>query len=410
MGKLAAIPDKKFAGGGAVRQGRVRSQVCLLAGICFALSCQGRRAQVDRIYEDAVEVVLNHLEPYKLKGQPSHLELREETRIEFEKGGYSDLGLKEPDIVEADSKGNIFVVEKFPDSDYFIYKFTPDGRFVRKFGRKGQGPGEVQGIWGLVLDNNDHLIVSDPNVHKIVVLDSEGQLVKETKLAAGLLDVLPLPNGNFLGRRYPRKDSDPYGMYLSLFNPEFKELKTIDFYDMSAFASGKKHPGLIVHFYWRIASNRIYVGNGSRGYEIRVWDLNGNLLRKIRKEFNPVAYPAEFRLQTERMIAAGNNSLFVAKDMPPVNSFFADEAGRLFVMTYEQSENKEAYIHDVFDKDGVLIARVPLGKYGILGRALNPLRAAAANGRFYRLAFKESGYPELIVYRMVWKAGSPDAT
>jgi hypothetical protein len=50
---------------------------------------------------------------------------------------------------------------------------------------------------------------------------------------------------------------------------------------------------------------------------------------------------------------------------------------------------------------GIFMARIRLGPYGILGRALNRLRANAANGRFYRLYFKESGYPELIVYRML---------
>jgi hypothetical protein len=386
-----------------VMEGRMKRTIGVLLGIGFLAWCGGRGSQVDKIIEDGVEVVLNHLEPYNLKGEPSHLRPEEETRIDFETDEYKDLGLKEPDIVEADSKGNIFVVEKFPDSEYFIYKFSPGGRFIMKFVRKGQGPGEVQGIWDLLLDKNDRLIITDPNVNKAVEFNTEGRLVRETKLAPGLLDVLPLPNGNFLGRRYPKKDSDPVGMYLSLLDPEFKEIKLMDFYDMSGFAPGKKSPGFIVHFCWRVAGDRIYVGNGSRGYEIRVWDFDGNLLRKFRKEFHHVAYPEEFRLQTERIIAAGNKDLFVAKDMPPVNSFFIDEDGRLFAMTYEQGASQDEYIHDVFNRDGILIARVPLGKYGILGRALNRQRATATNGRFYRLRFKESGYPELIVYRMVWE-------
>jgi hypothetical protein len=71
-------------------------------------------------------------------------------------------------------------------------------------------------------------------------------------------------------------------------------------------------------------------------------------------------------------------------------------------MTYEQGTNKDEFIHDVFNKDGVLIARIPLGKYGIMGRSLNHLRATATNGKFYRVTFKENGFPELIVYRMAW--------
>lgn len=375
--------------------------VCLL-GVVLVVSCKEKQSQVDKVIENGVEVVLNHLEPYKLRDELSHLQLEEETHIDFENEELSGLGLKEPDIVEADSKGNIYIIEKFPASDYFVYKFSPDGSFIKKFGKKGQGPGEVQGIVDLLFGKNDRLMIVDPDVNKVVEFDTEGSYLRETKLPAGLFDVLPLPNGNFLGRRFPKTKADPVGMYLSLLDPNFKEIKLIDFYDMSGFAPGKKSPGFIVHFYWRVAGDRIYVGNGSRGYEIQVWDLNGNLLRKFRKDFKPVDYPEEFVLQTEKIIAAGNKSIFIAKSMPPVNSFFIDDAGRLFAMTYEHGASQDEYIHDVFNKDGILIARVPLGNYGILGRSLNRQRAISTNGRFYRLRFKESGYPELIVYRMLW--------
>jgi len=382
----------------------MKKLLCILLGVGFLTWCGGRERQIDKTLEDGVEVVLNHLEPYKLKGEPSHLGLEEEIRIDFEKEEYSDLGLKEPDIVEADSKGNIFVVEKFPQSEYFIYKFSPHGRFIMKFGRKGQGPGEVQGIWDLLLDKNDRILVSDPNVNKVVEFDTEGRFVNETKVGPGLREVLPLSNGNYLARRYQKTDSETYGMYLGVFRPDFEEVKTVGFYDMSDLVPGKRQSGIIIPFYWRVAGDRIYVGNGGKEYDIRVYDLDGNLLCMIRKDFNPVGYPEEFRLQTEKIAAAQPNlNLFVLKDMPPFNSFFLDEAGRLFVMTYERSENGEGFVHDVYNADGIFITRIGLGDYGIMGRALNHLRATATNGRFYRLQFKDSGYPELIVYRMVWE-------
>ena len=376
----------------------------LFAGLILLAACGSRSPKIDRVYEDGVEIVLNHIEPYQIRGRSMVCTVEEELRIDLEKPEYSSLGLKEPDIVEADSKGNIFIIEKFPASEYFIYKFGPDGRFIVKFGRKGQGPGEIQGIGDLLLDNNDRVLVSDPNANKVVEFDTEGRSVKEIKVGPGLREVLPLANGNYLARRSRKEDTDAYGMYLCLFKPNFEEVKSIGFYDMSDLVPGKRQSGIIVPFYWRVAGNRIYVGNGGKGYEISIYDLDGNLLRKVRKDLDPVAYPEEFRLQTEKIAAAQPNlNLFVLKDMPPFNSFFVDEAGRLFVMTYERSENGEGFIHDVFDSDGIFIARIGLGPYGILGRALNHQRATAANGRFYRLFFKENGYPELVVYKMIWK-------
>jgi hypothetical protein len=113
-------------------------------------------------------------------------------------------------------------------------------------------------------------------------------------------------------------------------------------------------------------------------------------------------FPSEYKKQTEELAARQPAlNLFARKDMPPFNSFFPDDAGRLFVMSYEQGQSKEEYIHDIFSAEGVFIGRIGVGRYGILGRALNLLGATATNGRFYRLYFKENGYPELVVYRMV---------
>jgi hypothetical protein len=52
-------------------------------------------------------------------------------------------------------------------------------------------------------------------------------------------------------------------------------------------------------------------------------------------------------------------NLFARKDMLPFNSFFVDDQGRL--------------------------------------------KATSKNGRFYQVRFKESGYAEVIAYRMVWE-------
>jgi hypothetical protein len=377
---------------------------CFIFGLVVVMSCGTKQPRIDKIYEGGVEVVLNHLEPYTLIGGPVHLLLENDITIDLEKEEYSGLGLKMPEFVDADSKGNIFITERYGASEYFINKFDSNGKFLKKIGKKGQGPGEIQAVRTLLVDRHDRIRIFDGSALKVVDFDSEGNLIEETRIPHGLTFVYPLANGNYLAMRYPKDKSETYGMYLDLYDPDFKEIKRLDVYDMSDLTPGKKNHGLIVPFHWRVSGERIFVGNGQRGYEIQVFDLEGKLLRKIRKEYKPVQYPEEFRKQTERIIAANPAAnLYVIKNMPPFNSFFIDDGGRLFVMTYEQGENKDEFIHDIFNPDGVFIGRVSLGKYGILGRALNHLNATAANGRFYRLTFKESGYPEVIVYRMEWQ-------
>jgi len=377
--------------------------LCLIT-ISFLVSCGSKQPKVDKIIQDGVEIVLNHNEPYLLKGQPTHLNLQEETRIDFEKEELSGLGIKEPDYAESDSQGNIYIVEQFSDSEFFIYQFSPAGAFIKKFGKKGQGPGELQGINSLVVSQGGHILISDRSAGKVVEFNADGDLVKETKARYVVREVVPLENGNYIARRTAKDYSESRKWFVCLFNADFEEVKKLDSFDMSAYVPGKPTPGTIISFHWRVADDRIYIGNEQRGYELLVYDLNGNLLRKIRKEYKPVPYPEEFKKQTELLAARQPDlNLTVLQDMPPFNSFFPDDEGRLYVMTYEQAQSQGEIIHDVFNRDGVLIARVPLGKYGILGRSLNPLRATAKNGRFYRIAFKENGYPELIVYRMLWE-------
>lgn len=376
----------------------------LLLCTLVCITCGGKQAYVEKTIENGVEVVLNHLEPYMLRGEAYHIKLTEITKIDFEESAYSELGLKEPSITETDGSENIYVVEGYPDSQYFIYKFSPDGAFLKKFGPRGQGPGEIQSVDTLIVKKNGNVQVSDRETGKLIEYDTEGKCIKEIKVHHVIREVTLLENGYYLGRRNAKDPSESRGMYLCLFDAEFNELKKLDSVDMPDVALGKGTSGTIISFLWQAIGDRIYVANEQRGYEILVYDLEGKLLRKIRKEYRPVPYPDDFRRQTEKLaIRQPNLNLFARKDMPPFNSFFLDDEGRLFVMTYEKGANPDDYIHDVFNRDGILIARVPLGKYGILGRVLNSLRATATNGRLCRMRFKEDGYPELIIYSMQWE-------
>ena len=71
----------------------MRKTFCVLLGIAFLASCVGREPQVDKVIEDGVEVVLNHLEPYKIKGQPSTISLEKVFSIDLEREDLAKAGL-----------------------------------------------------------------------------------------------------------------------------------------------------------------------------------------------------------------------------------------------------------------------------------------------------------------------------
>ncbi len=90
--------------------------------------------------------------------------------------------------------------------------------------------------------------------------------------------------------------------------------------------------------------------------------------------------------------------------MPPFHYFFLDDEGCLYVKTYEKGDKQNEYMQDIFNSDGIFITRRRIAGYGkwiYPGIALD--RAKAKNNRLYCIREKESGYKELVVYKMNWE-------
>ncbi len=73
-----------------------------------------------------------------------------------------------------DGLGNIYLLNK---NDYAVYKFTPDGKYVSKFGSVGKGTGQFD-TWAqhIAIDNQSHVYVTDSS--GIKVFDSDGAYIE----------------------------------------------------------------------------------------------------------------------------------------------------------------------------------------------------------------------------------------
>ncbi len=379
-------------------------RVLVPIGAILVLSgCRSDRSRVERRIEDGVETILNRVEPYRIGGKAVSFRLEEEFRLDLGREDLVAAGLFYPQGVHADSRGNVFILDRERKSDHFVFAFDAAGRFLRKFGRRGQGPGELQNAAMIGVDSRDEIWADDVYAHKILYFGADGSFRREVRYPTGWRAVTPLENGGFLAMgSYMEESPRGIGTHLRLYDSAFREVKLLDFFDTTPFSPGKRSTGLIILFTWKVRNGRIYVGNEQRGYEIWVYDLTGRLLRRIRKEHARVPYPREYRKQTEEM-AKRRPELYPAEETPPYNSFFVDDNGSLFIMTYEPGAGPGEYMHDIFDPDGVSVGQVSLGRSGWMGRALNPMQAEARNGRYYRLRFVSDETPdaELVVSRMI---------
>jgi len=134
----------------------------LLYIVLFLLLCGPKQDKVERKVENGVEIVINHLEPYKI-GSQSSFTLEEILTIDTEDEEIANLGI--PDIFgfSINSLGGIYILRAYEGEGDFIFKFTKNGEFVKSFGSQGQGPGELQNPHYIAIDHNDNIMISDLN-------------------------------------------------------------------------------------------------------------------------------------------------------------------------------------------------------------------------------------------------------
>lgn len=382
----------------------MKKHITLILILLIFSNCAPKQEKIERIIEDGVEVVLNHLEPYKIKGEPIALTLEEEFTIDTERDDLALKGLTEITTFDVDSEGNIYFLNQF-SPEIFIFKFNQHGEYVMSFGQKGQGPGELQFPVTFAVNSRDEIWITDQRPTKLVIFNKNGGLVEEKVIGFNAPVIIPLSNEKLL---VTLAEYGPKANYTSLvlYSPDFDRIKELSRRETGSLRKGTKFEGIVRFGIKAITSKNIYLGDTRKGYEIWVYDLEGNLERKIRKEHEPVPLMEKYKKQNLERFKGDPESqkrMYFPKFLPPFQFGFADEKGHLFVMTYEKGENPKEYKYDIFNADGIFISRTSLGNVGKPWVFEVPLDAMCKKELLYCVRQKESGYKELVVYKMKWE-------
>lgn len=372
--------------------------------------CTHEERAVERTTENGVEVIINHFEPYRINGEPSGLKVEKEFTIDAERRDLAGLGLIEIRMFDVDSMGNVYLFQVPKTEAKLVFQFDRQGNFLRSFGQLGQGPGEVQYPSYQGVNSRDQIIIWDSGALKLLAFDSQGDLIGEIRLGMkvpALGAPTFLENGWLLVRESGENtgSGDPYLVSINLYDSRHEKVLEMGGYRLIEPVSAERISLFPQIPNFRASNSRIYMGDAEAGYEISVYSLEGRLLRKIRKEYKPVKVPQNLR--REVMDRLGDHPLskkfYFPEYMPVFQYFFNDDSERLFVVTAEKGPLGQ-YITDVFNAEGVFIARANFGYYDLL-KAIwegNELGMKAKAGRIYCLREKPSGYKELVVSRLVW--------
>jgi hypothetical protein len=374
-----------------------KETIVLYLLLLLMFGCGGQK--VEKRIEDGVEVILNSIEPCQIEGQASSLRLEEVMSLDTEDPEVVASGLVDINAFQVDSEGNIYLLSHRGEN-HFFFKFNKEGQFERSFGPRGQGPGELEFPLLPQMLSQDRLTVTDV-LKKRVVFDAEGNVISKIRINPNYVIVNPMENGNsvvFWKAGAEDAADRHFNEKVSLFGPDEMEIQELD-----VLLIARQVNFLDPVFAWRINRDRIFQINQQRGYEILVYDKNGSLVRKIRKEYDPVSLTSGMR--DALLQGVPNNSplrdpAIFPDYLPPFHTLFSDEKGNLYTVTFEKGEKRGEYWCDIFNSEGIFFTRNSLPVQ--FSRAPFPIYALVKNQHLYCIGEKENGYQQLKVFRMIW--------
>jgi hypothetical protein len=295
----------------------------------------------------------------------------------------------------------IYIVE-FPG----IYLYSLEGfKLVKKFGKRGEGPGEIMGFNRVHLHvQPDKIMLS--NKHKIMYFSKQGDFLKEFKSNPSFWGkVIPI-EGNFVSMNRPRDPSN-YFHNIRIYNSDLEEIKDIhqgDYWFQHLTRSKKNSLPLYIQFpQFHVDGNKIFLKGLEEDFVIHVFAASGKKLYSINREYKKIKMTAEDKnryldyFKTSRIFGRAYDQMKSRLEFPvyfPALQTFAVADGKIYVVTYGKKNGKTEVL--VLDLKGKLLKTVFLPLHqrddelamtleNRVSRQVTNSTFAIKNGKFYQV-------------------------
>ena len=380
-----------------------RMFILFLVVLCVLVySCsQTDKAAADIEVIDGVSLVHNGETPL----YPDKMVVFEEELGIAPEDAEGNIILFQPSQFVVDDSGNIYICDR---QELIIKVFDPQGHYMKSFGKKGEGPGEFQGILGMSFLPDGRLLFTDTSLRRSSLFDHEGNFVSTHKWRGFLLDLYLTSSSAYFANE--TIFGQPSQMFVKKFDLEGNELLSLgEFKPMGIqmLRSGDSMFGITLPY----TPRSVLAGDNKRqllyhcqndNYLIEVFDAEGNLLRKIDRPYKPMPFTSADAQDYYDSFADNPSQVYVemAKDvkLPTVKTvtdlLLVDEAGNLWVELQEQKKEEEIELtaYDIFDPEGIYTAKVWCDVRPSLFKA----------GKMYTMETNDEGYRVLKRYRVNW--------
>jgi hypothetical protein len=326
--------------------------LALLGSAALGINCTKQKSEWKGTMnvEDGVTIVKNPKEP--IYDGPI-LELTEDLAIKGS-GEDEERMFQSIHTLDVDEDGTMYILDE-QAGNIKVHDHT--GSFVKTIGRKGQGPGEFGLPISLILTPEHNVVVNDLGQRKLLFFEKDGKYLKQISLADKFLFLGPLVTNDGHMIAMHTVPSDKPETFLRKFSSELEPVLSFT----SAYLERPPAADIFVALHlsrlmWNLAPNGhvIWADIKNPDYLIYEHNLDGKLIRKTTKEFDPISVTAEDK---EKLMdrAFGDNPTRDQWDVrfpdtfPPFKGFSFDDEGRLFVRRYQRDENNEGELFDIFD-------------------------------------------------------------
>jgi len=302
--------------------------------------------------EDKVKIqTINGLKIYKNKNLITNSEMKFDLKQILEINGINSdslMNFLSPLGLCIDSKENVFILDVKSSS---IKKFDQEGDFVKSIGRQGMGPGEMMYPNNILLLNDTLFVLTSTS--QIVSFDNDGNYIKTTKISS-IPQIIKSNNSTMVGlvqKQEMKEDGLYIGSEVVVFDNNFNEIKTLDqkMFKITTNDIQINYLDLIIPFC--ISKDEIFVSSNSEDiYKINVYDLKGNIIYSIEKEYVKTKFSEEESLEFNNMITKAKfPSKYRPKYKKAINNLFVDYENVLFVSSsINRKVNDKNVYFDIF--------------------------------------------------------------
>jgi hypothetical protein len=369
----------------------------VLAAVTFIHPGKGLLAQEIQIkMEDGIPVVYNPKEPVPQPGLPSRVTLQKDLVLGGESSG-PDYPFSLLSYLVVDDDENMIVLD---NEESCIKIFDKSGKKIRQFGRRGEGPGDIQRPTTLTVIEGGQIGVIDPSNHRFSYFSRDGECLRELSME------------KYLRIRRVKADRRGfiYANFITYVDAE-KEIKST--VDLIKFDADLNPVATIGTFKQSRGRREVIMVEKRFGYDPRddnclVWGINdvyvlnvvspdGETMRRIVKDYDPVKVTEEDRQEIykdsfgERELPSDVKVNF-PKYYPAYYYVFCDDECRMYVRTYEKDDQGNLY-YDVFDSEGRCFTKFVLPEEEMI--------FAIKKNKVYTV--NRSDFPVLTRYAMTWE-------